>query len=209
MPTARIAAFKALNTTELLESIILKLQCKDVLLVQRVSKQWRATVVSSLALQKSLCLAPCERLDIEDQNPLPGFLNPGSLVGISAEDFLAACSTGDGMPNPLLSTLFRPSNRQKGYLQFEHSDAKLIESTHASWRNMYITQPAATKVAVIFIVGDISEARRTPSFQISQGHHRIDNPAGVTITDLIEYVRGKHGGARRFYLFTSTSAGNV
>lgn len=50
------AAFRALNTTELLETILLQLPMKDIISAKSVSKRWRALIAGSVSLQRALYL---------------------------------------------------------------------------------------------------------------------------------------------------------
>ncbi|KXT09896.1 hypothetical protein AC579_8818 [Pseudocercospora musae] len=65
------ACHAALSTAELLESILLQVRVKHILLVQRVSKQWRNTIIGSLQLQRALFLKPLnrdhDRVDTKDR----------------------------------------------------------------------------------------------------------------------------------------------
>jgi hypothetical protein len=63
------AKFKVLSTTELLEAILLQLSLKDVLLSQRVSKEWRDTIVGSTKLQQLLFFRPIGEVA---HHPSPG-----------------------------------------------------------------------------------------------------------------------------------------
>jgi len=53
---AGTASAKVFSTTELHELILLQLPVAQVLLAQRVSKQWMGCISSSPKLQSSLCL---------------------------------------------------------------------------------------------------------------------------------------------------------
>jgi hypothetical protein len=46
------------DTVELIEMILLKLPARDILLAQRVSKQWQAVIKSSTKLQQALFFQP-------------------------------------------------------------------------------------------------------------------------------------------------------
>lgn len=67
--TNMAAKSKVFSTTELLEAILLQLPMKDVLLSQRVSKEWRDTIVGSTKLRELLFLFPIEEGAYE---PSPG-----------------------------------------------------------------------------------------------------------------------------------------
>ncbi|KAF2490490.1 hypothetical protein BU16DRAFT_566508 [Lophium mytilinum] len=51
-------AHRTLRVTELLELILLELSVQDIFQAQRVSKQWKAVIESSLPLQQAMWLAP-------------------------------------------------------------------------------------------------------------------------------------------------------
>lgn len=56
--TKHAASDKVLGTTELLEAVLLELDTKTLLLSQRVSKTFKATITDSLAIQQALFPKP-------------------------------------------------------------------------------------------------------------------------------------------------------
>ena len=54
------ASEQVVDTVELLEWILLKLPTKDLLLSQRVAKQWQAVIKTSKILQEALFLRPID-----------------------------------------------------------------------------------------------------------------------------------------------------
>ena len=63
------AKSRVFDTPELMEAILLQLPLKDALLSQRVSKQWRNTIVGSTKLQQLLFFRPMGELA---DRPSPG-----------------------------------------------------------------------------------------------------------------------------------------
>ena len=66
---------EVLNTVELLEAILLFLPIGDVLLAQRISKQWHFTIIGSRRLQRALFLDPTTPKRKQDDSDVV-FLNP-------------------------------------------------------------------------------------------------------------------------------------
>ncbi|TKA21732.1 hypothetical protein B0A50_08668 [Salinomyces thailandicus] len=71
--TARIAFFAS---TELLESVLLDLPTRDLLLSQRVNKQCKSVIDGSQVLQQALFLLPVPQVQSEDAPNLAPKLNP-------------------------------------------------------------------------------------------------------------------------------------
>ena len=146
------AVEQVLRTTELLESVLLELACRDLLLVQRVSKTWQATVVGSSALQRALCFAPCEQSGGEKSYTTYTTMKPqpDAPDRLSARDFLIeAADDGKDTPNPLLATLFRRyDSGEEGDLVFNWKVIDPNSTPRMPWLSMLISQPPTTRVRV-------------------------------------------------------------
>jgi hypothetical protein len=74
--------FHLSNTVELLETVLLYLPIRDILLAQRVNTQWRATLKCSRRLQRALFIEPivlgCQQYSLSQASPrdLRVFVNP-------------------------------------------------------------------------------------------------------------------------------------
>lgn len=188
---------QVLRTTELLESVLLGLPLVDVLLAQMVSKQWQATIVGSLALQKALCFAPREKVRRKEKSLVYPEIQryTDTLDRLSADDFLIeAARSRMTTANPLLTRLFqRYYGSEKAEFVYNRTSTSLTSTSHiSSWRSMFISQPPATRATVtllpprlqkqgVFIVGLHATKRE------------IYNASGITMADVVECIEGNWG----------------
>ncbi|USW53653.1 Putative F-box-like domain superfamily protein [Septoria linicola] len=94
------AAQRTFNVAELLEMILLELPPRDVLLAQRVNKQWQGAITASLKLQQLLFFKPvsAQVLVYEDDQGLSDF--DGWWEDRVTKEVVPA------VQNPMLRTLF-------------------------------------------------------------------------------------------------------
>jgi hypothetical protein len=83
---ALTACSKVLGTVELLELVALNLSCQQVLVVCRVSKQWRSVICGSLKLQVALCNKPSnlqQDQELDNASALPSIVTTaiGAMPG--------------------------------------------------------------------------------------------------------------------------------
>lgn len=160
-----------LSTIELLESIILQLPCKDVLLAQRVSKSWNATISGSLRLQKVFCFTPSQ--DMKSQSTYKKlkfgawltddtkFVYPIDTSNLSAQDIYDLFITrGVLIMNPLFAHLITAHGGPTDG-KFDYNAAKVVASNEASsWRKMQITHPPAIKVEFEWVLANLIVRQR-------------------------------------------------
>ena len=212
------AVSKAFDITEILESIILQLPCKDVLLEQRISKAWQTTITGSPSLQKALFFVPSRPLgcdlgvsmgsdvatlatrEMKQIRDLQKRTPPLKLC--TAQDvYMQSVHCGGTFTNPLMRRLFKLWRNGDGvaYTVKPSSLAKTHEQS--SWTKMYLTQPPFTRlwvrripralrtVAEGFTREDLRDYDR--GFLKSTEDNTIQNASGVTIKDLLDHLENK------------------
>lgn len=146
-PSVNPKALQVFNTVELLESILLHLPTKDVLLAQRVSKSWKGTVTGSLRLQKALFLVPCRKAA---KTFFHEWLNPFWSTSTSAEEFYDnfavtdVTTKGEIIVNPLLKpmlSLYTASGEGEFGTNHNITEDIFASQESSSWREMFVTQP--------------------------------------------------------------------
>ena len=85
-------AHRVLNTTELLEMILLELPMRDILLSQRVDKNFETTIKHSLKLQRAVFLAPCPDSSLRERRRATSQHTPR---GIPARPQIQVLQVGD------------------------------------------------------------------------------------------------------------------
>ena len=152
------------NTAELLETVLLNLPTKDLLLSQRVCRSWQALILTSLHLQRALFLLPtaCGNLSYIDWRLDDKGLYEDSGAQLDLGEHLRGPSR-DQPPkayeshwgqtrddagqyrvyvNPLLSSCFPVLTRGGVYWQEKLEDLpEPLQRAEASWRTMFFTQP--------------------------------------------------------------------
>lgn len=190
---------RTLATTELRETIISHLPPRDVLLAQRVSRTWHATIKGSLMLQRALGFVPNGVTAASSTGLDMNFDNmkwPSYPEDFTAAQFLAATErTGAITINPLLhccceglpGQLFRPPK------------AKLrtpIGDTQSSWNKILLTQPPIRRAIVAWLCKRGNEPCLKAA--IERGYLYLDddnlvwmeNDEGLTVRDLLDCSRG-------------------
>jgi len=122
------------NIPELLEIILRHLPIKRLLHVQRVCRQWRATVESSLELQRALFFEPissetlvrCSR-DNQRQRPWARSEGDAYVHRVQKKPYLESLQSCTGKTAEAREAFFRPE---------------------ASWRRMLICQPSVRSVSL-------------------------------------------------------------
>ena len=142
-------ASKAFNIAELLEAVLLELPCKDVLILQRVSRFWKATIDASLKLQKALCFTSSQQGQPTSRTSrrLAMFLE-----STSAREFHAQV-LGKQWPvyDPVFKHICPPWAMSKCQYIAEYTDTARNLVSHvknSSLEKAFITQPKPTEVRV-------------------------------------------------------------
>lgn len=195
---------------ELLELIILALPSKDALVVQRVSRSWKAIIDRSTRLQKALCLLPTKRLPFTFQElgtlrrRYPKLLEWPSAVAFYAdtlnEDFRTNPLDGDAeapvrpLINPILQALCPPDDdralRQHTFQYPKYLRNACADGKNSSLKRMLVTQPP---LPVFIICCDKTCVPNTNVFGGNLetrigGMNYIANENGVTIADVLEFL---------------------
>ncbi|KAK3695940.1 hypothetical protein LTR37_018235 [Vermiconidia calcicola] len=137
--TDHTACCKALNTLELLETIMLQLPCQDLLVsAQRVCKMWQATVSNSISLQRALCFIPVKEKKVDREEPDPDLASDR----ISAAEYLASCVKGARL-NPFVTKVFVDCEAEDNLPPYTTRRPIYVQADceSASWKRMYLTQP--------------------------------------------------------------------
>ncbi|KAL2842578.1 hypothetical protein BJX68DRAFT_270517 [Aspergillus pseudodeflectus] len=148
-----MAANKVLGIAELLELILLNLPMHDLLLVQRVCRQWRACIRSSSRLKEKLFLQtpePCPRPDTDpkvEMNPLlqetfPAFFTHLETLdrGIFNDTKADSSTLSDERLSLLRVASCNPSLKAQGWYQ-DASRREAVLRREASWRRMFPSHP--------------------------------------------------------------------
>jgi hypothetical protein len=149
----KMATNKVLCLVELLELILLKLPMRDLLLAQRVCRQWRACIRSSNRLQQKLFLQtsqPCPRPDTNltvEINPLLQETFPTFFTHLETLDRGIIGNTkadNSTLKNERLSLLrlasYNPNLREQAWYEDPSKRAAVLRHD-ASWRRMYPSHP--------------------------------------------------------------------
>ena len=199
------AASKVFNTVELLESILLELPCKDIVLAQRVSKIWQGTVTGSLELQKALYFVPSQLPAIR---LLPDGAPPATTLKrfrrkweislppdeLTARDISGSIAKGQVTLNPLFTSLFSKTGDEYRFV-YNRTNA-VADIGDSSWKNMYLTQPPCIEIMLH------SQRSLPPHCQCEPIRHvsgriwmslkaytnTLSYGSGVTIGDFVEHL---------------------
>lgn len=161
LPSAIPAVF---DTTELLETVLVSVDIKTLLLAQRVCRKWKAVINANPSIQKKLFLLPVD--DIEEARDL-GMLEP-RLFKVPTTRLpptqlgLCTISRDFVLPNTLLdytwhhgrinldvnslsgSTTQRVKNKARNTVRKISNKPAIVPS----WSRMLITQPPRHKIVV-------------------------------------------------------------
>lgn len=140
------ATAQALDTIELLETILLDLPIGDALRAQQVCKLWHATIAGSIKLQRALFLRPMLETPSQNNDKLGPIF---SFISLSTPCHQALSDTNTYKTfTPRIISLERS-------LPMAHHDMSSIKSQHipyaasstnSLWENMLLTQPPLDSV---------------------------------------------------------------
>ncbi|KAF7185575.1 hypothetical protein HII31_13072 [Pseudocercospora fuligena] len=131
-----MSAIKVFDTVELLESILLELPIRDVLLAQRIAKSWQQTITGSIKLQRSLFLKPV---------PAPPTSRSRTKRCMRFFDLDTPCATvlqTPGSKTLLTSVLPITKSSSTTVLHLDEPIASKMDCDTSSWRRMLLTQPS-------------------------------------------------------------------
>ena len=132
------ATQRTLGITELLEAILVQLPMKDLLLAQRVNKDWQATIVTSKKLQERLFLRPISTQILDHYGgPSDKWRVPGTGEVINPSW------------NPLLEELFDCLSWSATKCLEKRLPHRTWHRPEASWRQMLRSQPPSRGILVI------------------------------------------------------------
>lgn len=198
------AASKVFNIPELLEAVLLDLSCKDVLITQRVSKLWKATIDGSAKLQKALCFVPVQKCKKESA-ALDAYCVPIFSDSTSARDFYCDSHANNALYNPFLKALFRSyipvhsSVPLEVHFEYNSGFHNFFQGgKNSSLRKMLVVQPAMTRVRVDCIEEyatgkDESGRPLVKHNDVNRAIMRyylryIENTNGVTVGDVVDQI---------------------
>lgn len=141
----RTALDKVFDITELHESILSHLPPKDVLLAQRVSKTWKATINGSLMLQRALGFVASSNSFVTTSNSDTDYFSrqkPSLSTGMTAAQFIEASDKpGACVINPLLECLCEKKDSDDLFLPPGTELATLVKDKRSSLNRIRLTQP--------------------------------------------------------------------
>lgn len=175
------ASEQVFSTPELHEAILLRLDMRDLLLAQRVSREWQAAIACSIKIQRKLFFA----------SPTGGALVMMPLLSVLASNLdREVLVVRDIELNPLLNRVMRViGHKLKGVgieLQMEYS---ALGSRDASWRSMHVTSPPVAEVRLLL------HAKSSVHAELLVVNHvaRPVKGTGLTIGSLVDSLRGRFG----------------
>ncbi|KAK2734171.1 hypothetical protein FQN55_002912 [Onygenales sp. PD_40] len=181
-------ASKALSVIEILETILLHLPTKDLLLSQRVCRKWKNVIFGSIKLQQELFFYPIEprpftsRSDSSQTGKEAGdqyYRVNALLCDIVFENWDIFCH--DKFGHLTMSCNLRDASSEIEKATSNHS---------ASWRRMHLSQPPATVV----ICYEHESHERFPGCDRPDAMFR--NPDGVRMEGIVDWkssVQGAQG----------------
>lgn len=186
------AVERAFAVTELREAIISHLPCKDVLLAQRVRKDWKATITGSLMLQRALGFVPNGRAFIKLSKSNTEFnemMTPSFMIEASAIEFVEASEKPDAwIINPLLESFCRKRTRSQ-FTYIPHGQHQYFRTVaEPSWPGMLLTQPPATSVS--FGWQCTCQRRELVDEPVYDKIDVVRNSKGVTFSDILQPMWG-------------------
>ncbi|KAK4956877.1 hypothetical protein LTR10_006406 [Elasticomyces elasticus] len=154
-----------LLTTELLEDILHHLPMKELLLAQRVSRKWRDLIRQSIVLQQQLFMRPREaafawkwvnaeggktshlkRITVDEYNQTPD--NHGQMSDLSGELNTLIFKQLRFNDERLIHEIYDGDGQQSFGFRPSHA----VHEEKASWREMFLTQPPATRVSPVIML---------------------------------------------------------
>ncbi|KAK4898590.1 hypothetical protein LTR27_003762 [Elasticomyces elasticus] len=139
-------SFKVTVQPELLENILLNLPIRDLLFSQAVCRRWKATVNSSVRIQRALFFIPGTAEDINyvspDHTASTKWMVPDTQPGQFCPRSVIYCANVKQLTyalNPLLTT-YEVEGEQRYTLRPEFWRSKDTDLA-GSWSRMYLTQP--------------------------------------------------------------------
>lgn len=202
---------------ELLETILLNLRPRDVLVMQRVSKTWQATTEGSLKLQRALCYVPSSDrlLDVGADNGRSATptgnkqdssndrrmlcsarsLNRRRTSNHSANHFIAEAARRQAcVLNPFFSTLLKRTH-PSGQKVVTHSLVeRLASAIDPPWARMFLTQPPTARLVLQKSFQYINYRRANGSvLRLTPRQNDIPtiitNDGGITIGHLVRELK--------------------
>ncbi|KAK2808601.1 hypothetical protein FQN50_004633 [Emmonsiellopsis sp. PD_5] len=136
-------ASEALNVIEVLETILLCLPTKDLLLSQRVCKKWKDVIFGSIKLQQELFVYPIEPRPFTSRSDSP---QTGKELGGQYRVNALLCDivfeNWEIFYHDKIGHLTMSCNLRNASSEME----KATGNNSASWQRMYLSQPPATVV---------------------------------------------------------------
>ena len=144
-------ATQVFATYELLEGVLHHLPTRDLLLAQRVNRDFRDVITRSHKLQRALFLIPAGQKPSDQASDVAD--TDSALARLSMDNRVPWSSRESGIPmtvyiNPLLEDLLA-TLADESEVKNEHRLQRSYRYPEASWRNMLLSQPPA-KVFLVY-----------------------------------------------------------
>ena len=175
------ASLHVFNTIELLEQILLYLDTKNLVRLQRVCHQWRDVMDRSKILQEALFLSPSPVRAFAPwkRTPPPPFARLSTLIKVSAKSPEATPIT---TLHPALQEV--PANVPNTRIDFVLDARTLLTCSPASWRATFVTQPPTTYLTLSCIF-----EWDYPQFDTVICQRRIEDENGVRLGNVLAAIR--------------------
>ncbi|KAK4916477.1 hypothetical protein LTR49_015575 [Elasticomyces elasticus] len=128
-----VAQCNVLDLPELLENVLLKLPIRDLLFSQKVCQHWKATVDSSIRIQRALFFVPGTANDVSHTTP--------------SHIFTTVCSEEDAKhsrlrrPGYAMNCLLVIYDESRSESKFRSEPLCSSAEPRGSWSRMFFTQP--------------------------------------------------------------------
>ncbi|KAK3717979.1 hypothetical protein LTR37_005405 [Vermiconidia calcicola] len=212
------ASVRVLDTVELLEHILYKLPMRDLLLAQRVCKQWQAVIKDSKKLQRALFFEPLDGSPLlavteENGHGTRWFRRNDNLKCAPWVQTAPSGSIRAPVGNPLLQTLFHIIDTDvKVTLQTRcRSDIERRFPTpwkyeHASWRKMLLSQPTTTTICTM--TGETEQNEHIEYVRCTG-----EDSMGTILSQILEHWDGEKlrpsSGEQRYYTYRVVKLGGL
>lgn len=183
-------ASQVFNIVELLEGVLLHVDIKTLLLAQRVSKTWKATIAGSLKLQQTLFFAKINDHGHELKCTLPGSTITCAATGWSACDIepkmLEIERAGVLLVNPFIYNILREEQRYGDFLFGKDVVDRLHQIDSGCWKSMLLSQPStpSARIHPSLSVKQSDFPERTTTWHLRSAE--VENEEGLTLGDVMK-----------------------
>lgn len=190
------ACCAVLDTVELLENIVLNLAWHQIVVVQRVCKQWDAVIKESCLIKEALFLKECTAARITWEADSDAYGEKALIAFGSQRRFWLEFRSPKAVLNPVaydFLTLHPSYRHEAACTEFFKSITQTTESmltglhrADASWRKMQLTSPPSVQVTL-----GCKQCQCMPWVGVDVARVRVENKDGLTVGDLV-YSLSEH-----------------